>query len=386
MKVHLPSLASRITTLNSRALLSFLAFAGIVTAINVSIPLTADEVEQQWQPNIDRQLFSLKSTIDCQPRSEICLFGSSLIFTPILLCDAAYENLRFFGNHLDKACAYVRYRSCMHLQHILSAGGSDFSSVSNLCVAGNMMSDNLLVFKKLQMAGKLPTYAVLCLAPRDFLDSEAADEKHTPTAQLLSDFTPRAPLLFDLLQAVGVNRLLRAGEICADRLRNQLTYCRLSCQIIFGKRSNKKSLISPSMSSAQACRGDAYPDLRRYRQKYHPANLTILERQFQCLDEFLLQARRSGVSVIVVDMPLTEENLALLDKNIYSRYLANLASISRKHGAALISPAAEARYDRSDFMDSCHLKASGMHKCLQSIALAIRRDTRAAGKLHSVTR
>jgi len=139
------------------------------------------------------------------------------------------------------------------------------------------------------------------------------------------------------------------------------------------------------MSIAHARKGDAYQDLWRYRQKYNPPDLTILARQFQCLDEFLFQARRYGVSVIVVDMPLSKENLALLDKNVYSFYLTKLTCLSRKHGASLISPSSEARYDSSDFMDSCHMQASGMHKCLQSIASAIRRDTRAAGKLHSVT-
>ncbi|MCA0315963.1 MAG: hypothetical protein LCH63_19240 [Candidatus Melainabacteria bacterium] len=98
-----------------------------------------------------------------------------------------------------------------------------------------------------------------------------------------------------------------------------------------------------------------------YRSRYLPLNEKRLARQLGYLDEMLKLAREANYEVLLVGMPLTKENIAILGQDVYSRMQDRIAAVARKYQVTLLefNQNSKALYQSQEFADSVHLNEKG---------------------------
>jgi hypothetical protein len=101
-------------------------------------------------------------------------------------------------------------------------------------------------------------------------------------------------------------------------------------------------------------------DLGAYREMYLPVNEELFKKQQASFQKLLQLLRENKIPTVVVDMPLTDANLALLPRKTLSEYKSCLQNTCTINGARVWSP--QLNLALSDFSDSAHMNASGGKK------------------------
>ena len=90
--------------------------------------------------------------------------------------------------------------------------------------------------------------------------------------------------------------------------------------------------------------------------------------QKDAYDRLLALAASENIPVVVVSMPLTDANLALLDQPLLESYRHDVREIAQKHHAAFYNLQKSSRFEFSDFEDSAHLNEFGGKKFFDFLA------------------
>jgi lysophospholipase L1-like esterase len=85
----------------------------------------------------------------------------------------------------------------------------------------------------------------------------------------------------------------------------------------------------------------------------------------------LQTAKVKHIDVLLVNMPLTPDNLNLLPAPTLARYNQTIKNIAAKYQAKFLDWQQAPEYDSADFIDSCHLNARGGAKFYMHLADAI---------------
>ncbi len=97
-----------------------------------------------------------------------------------------------------------------------------------------------------------------------------------------------------------------------------------------------------------------------YKRRYCPPNQKRLQEQLQALDALLRQANAEGIQVILVEMPLTKENLAILQPSQYQQYKAGAKAITTKYDTSPVDfEDVGSHFEDAEFFDSAHLNKQG---------------------------
>jgi len=108
-------------------------------------------------------------------------------------------------------------------------------------------------------------------------------------------------------------------------------------------------------------------DLGDYSFRYNPPDFARLKIEAKSLDRLAASCRAKRIRLVIVNMPLTKENKALLDSNLHRDYKRILAGAARLNGCELID-ADRKEFVRADFIDSVHLNNYGSRKIQNLIA------------------
>ena len=109
-------------------------------------------------------------------------------------------------------------------------------------------------------------------------------------------------------------------------------------------------------------------DIETYRKLYNPPNFKMLAQQSSYLRRLLETARQSGISVLVVNMPLTRENTDTMAPEALNAYTSALARLTQKYGAGFLNIGSHSpEYTLADFEDCCHLNGRGGEKFYASL-------------------
>lgn len=333
-------------------------------------------------------VLKLRTFLDSrQDNPEILMLGSSLILFPSTRTDEemdgkAHRYDQWYIRHRVSADTVPRYFS-----KEIEATLKQAPRVCNLGVQGSIVSDQLLILRKALEWGKRPKLVILELAPRSFLDNMHKVIRSTPVYQVLGDFASAPPLFQD--GKVNQQALTALPGLVSYFYRVKADYRTLIVNIVAsamnrpmnnweaqeGIRRNKLvTLVNPEMEwqVSEKPLFEKYHDLEMYETIYNPPDPQFfVDEKADCL-RLLDLAKEAGVSVMVVDMPLSSRNRLLLAPLYQTKYRQFLEELEMERGIKVVNLAMVADINDDDFEDSAHLNAAGGKKLFAALCAAIK--------------
>jgi hypothetical protein len=323
---------------------------------------------------------------------DVLLMGSSLVLVPAVRCDDELRNRKtrydmwYYRNVIDT------YSDADYFSDRLTTLTGKPVTVCNAAVAASVVSDDYLIAKKYLLSGKRPKLAIVCVAPREFLDALRADVTQTATHSVLSDFST---FYDDLRRGKSFSVVANSAFGLAStfyRTRNDyLTFVTAVAARTTGHpvnlfeaaRAATTTAVTPVDSSNQPPEhGKSHPvykqplnklgDIPSYKQMYLPINEKQFETQQSYFVKLLALFKENHVPTVVVDFPVTSENYALLPPDILKRYKEFLATTCSAAGVPVLKPADKVSFvTATDFEDSAHMNASGGNKLFNALSESI---------------
>lgn len=342
---------------------------------------------------------------------DVLVLGSSLVLVPAVRCDDAFEGRKtrydaWYGrNHL------AEYTKSSYFQNLLEHATGNHYKLTNLGVIASVMSDHSLIFEKTLASGKEPKLVICALAPRDFMDNYRSQIDKTPVYQVLADVTSLGDLIDRGMPIAQVRDFLIGNlwyfyKVKVDyRTVATLATAKLSGHpvTLFNATQNKKvpttaksagGLCAPEEEAQQEVgvletkikpdytpKPNTLSDLEQYQHVYNPPNRTLFKQQTGYLEKMLKLANRNKINLVLVNMPLSDENKALITPGFYDQYLNTVASTANKYDIPFYNLDVRQNYTLSDFEDSCHMNYSGGQKFYNALVQAITTNKQTVAKL-----
>ncbi|MBX9949621.1 MAG: hypothetical protein K2Y39_10665 [Candidatus Obscuribacterales bacterium] len=315
-------------------------------------------------------------------RADMVVAGSSLVIFPHVLTDGYYEKVPVpVPDPIEYADFLTRYVDMAHFRSILmnfgfrvSASNRQVRSVIDLGVPSLMLSDCVLLFQKLEDNGALPDEVVLLLAPRDFMDNTVAVERNLFSHEINGRVTfralSRAGDAGEFLSGISAAAGYWANAWC-KQFRNSFERVSLAVKKL-GRQPNREVLQGGKIRK-QALQhfyfgNGKFSDLEIYEKRYNPPDHKRIKKELAAMGTLLDQLQSRNVHTVVVSMPLTEMNIALIDRDAHREILDGMRSACQSRSIRFLSAEQLGNYPSAAFVDSVHLNAKGGHEFFISLA------------------
>jgi len=358
----------------------YLSYGLLALAALLILDLSARLSYQYW--NIDRFDSPNKSWIwwavsdfHRQPQTpDIVLLGSSLMLEALNTGDATY---------LHKAQNVSLHHTSSCLQDDLQAKLGYKPHTFSFAIAGQMASDAYAIASTLLRGKDKPTTIVYGIAPRDFMDNTLTNVTTTETFRYLArvgdlskTFAAAKPSFFEVmdrgLENISFIYKHRVDLLCIQQHafksllegighRNLDTYKvpfelrRIALKDLLEDVASNETMVCPY--------GDPpvpYLDnLAEYRQRYAHMNARMFKNQLGYLEQLLQYGKEQKINVVLINMPLTSDNVALMPPGFYQNYLTQIQTLSAKYDSNLIDMNLPGTFNRGYFADSAHLNGLG---------------------------
>ncbi|HEY9679211.1 MAG TPA: hypothetical protein V6C76_14475 [Drouetiella sp.] len=283
---------------------------------------------------------------------EVVLLGSSIMQLPTwfadkgdILPDQAYYYFR--SASLEKKCATKR-------------------GILNLACPLTYASDVARIVEDRLSGTRKPDVIVYGIAPRDLFDNSVGEPNKSQFFAYLakrSDYLGNSDSYFSNVFDGAYNLILQGLFIYQKR--NEL--------IELAKMTGKEILRRNKPVEPAPVTMDIKRNLDEYRAHYENLNVDALNRQLKFLEALLATCERRQIRVILISMPLTNENKALLAKQLYPTFNQKLSTLANIYHQKLFQPE-DRDFESADFMDSVHLNARGSKKFIAQLVPLIRHE------------
>jgi hypothetical protein len=342
-------------------------------------------------------------------RPTVLLVGSSLAQYASNLCDFGV----FGAPDLNKEFAtYARFRYLDKLLLEKTTDAGQHYEVANMSNSGAMLSEDFLIIKE-AFAGKNPPKAVVLeIGPRDFIDNMTPDPYRSRLSQVLSKH--QEPFNWRLDRSVTENVDITAEKTSLFySMRGELHDClvKIACDTLHHPASVYQATImaklapppvsaqnspAPTVESAtktakpteagggtikfghidDAIGSEAMKQysVGEYHGRYLPINNAKWPVEVGCLKQIITYCKTKQIPLVLVNMPLTERNLAVLPDDFRVRYEKTIGTVCADAKAESNSTLSfvDLRNDRrfvvTDFRDTCHMRSVGGKKLAEIIA------------------
>ncbi len=353
-----------------------------------------------WKPlaNIDPESLPSAHTwvwwaareYQAEPRTpEIVILGASLLMHPISRLDADF---------LNKDVDYVHHhRSEYMAASIQQKLGTAVSRCFNFALPGAMVSDDYMVLRAMLTGKRKPAVVVLGLGVRDFSDSLVSCPAATPPFRYLKRYANTDDLV-DLVMPQLWQRfdywLGRAIYPHGKKLDAQVAMCE-STKNIIGKSfarvfpasalmeadpernapGNMRAEVEEGWFVVRAHQQLSFEDnTREYKRRFRSPNTSMFDIQEKFLEKFMADCHQKNIRVVLVNIPVTPANRALVPVGNYDRYLRLLHSTAQKWDACCVDLGEDHDFVATDFYDTCHMNAAGGKKFVDKIVSALQSD------------
>lgn len=365
-----------------------LAVLILVAAIDIWLN-TARPMSRVPTASLERgEVFNAMAALKQESRPpEVIVLGSSLVTAPVMQAEAAT---------LQRPVPRMTHRHSTVLEQALGRHFGYRPSVFCLAVGGEMVSDAYFIVTRVLESGQRPAAIVYGIAPRDFQDNLLPGIESSETFQTLSRledlpefiFSDRYPLERKADMVIG--RLWTLWRYKSDiktclTLRLKKTMEQVMPWVVFDKYGETLELKPRKRGQfPEEAKGTphAFPNLPlehisfaqarfEYIRRYNPPNDELIDSQFQYLDRLLALARKAGVGVLVINMPLSDFNRTLMPPGFYARYKQRLAQACRAGGADLADLATQPWGSESNYVDGVHITPRASRRFLAEVGRLI---------------
>ncbi|MCC7530216.1 MAG: hypothetical protein IT342_16960 [Candidatus Melainabacteria bacterium] len=313
-------------------------------------------------------------------KPDMVVAGSSLVISPHVLTDGYFEKVPVPVpdpfEYADFLSNYVEMAHFKKLYAQTSAGDVLLPSASivDLGVPSLMLSDCDLLFEKLQHNDALPETVVLLLAPRDFMDNTVAAERNLFMHEINGRITLKE--LFNSVRAqqffANLYSAINYGaNAWCKQFRSGGQRVALAIKKLGRKPRNQTLAGGPSREKAlhHFYFGDGkLSDLAVYQKRYNPPDHVRIKEQLAAMAKLLARLKANSVRIVVVSMPLTPRNIALIDKDAHTEILEGMRSVCKACAVPSLTEEDFGTYENSDFVDSVHLNVIGGDKFFRRLA------------------
>lgn len=376
----------------------FLLSLGLFAVVNAALvawqPLQPMAIERiptkpTWESHRTRNFMAGTQAPDA------VLFGSSLMMIPTACRDADYLNVT-----IDP----VVHPYSQYLQAKIAEKTGRQLKCFNFALPGGMISDHYMIVSSLFSNERKPKLAIFGLSLRDFIDSGVECAASTPAYHYFSRYKTESEI--DALLPLSMPSIFNRGQYLADRYIYLLGK-RLQIQVMAeeaissavtkaidsGERGNRgKQSLEPSaqvstkpdtnpdaaLSGTEVTEGMValqpnafYPwqdNSREYKKRFKSANQSMFKVQTEYFRRMILQLNSEGVEVLIVNMPLTPANMALMPKGSYEQYLSLIQQTAREPGCTLLDLNDGKTFVAGNFKDPVHMNGSGGKILIDKIA------------------
>ena len=321
----------------------------------------------------NRDLWSGAGSIDItvdgfkalKAKPTVVLLGSSLIMHPFWAMDAELGDVGDIFHHHES------YRLARDLQQ----GGVDITSVYSLAVFGEMISDAYIYVNDFLKGDKTPKLVVFGIAPRDFSDADLP----APTAS------------FTFKRLVGLKNIGRYASEYMPGWQEREEFVASHTCYLYGKRWRLSHETTKSVAKGFAKFGIASDtaevapaagfmlggtrderfkiSTKEYTRRYQGIGEKDLSLQLGFLNKILETCKNRGIKLVMVNMPLTEVNRALLPAGFYDRYRDQVSQLASNYSdnTKFVDLGTSPAFKDHDYWDTAHLNHLGGHKLLNAI-------------------
>ena len=373
------------------------ALFGLVLALAINIALEifqpASKVDPTKLPSTHTWIWWRTQEFAAQKTTPpVVLLGSSLMMIPISMQDAEYLRQPLDASqHWQSAYMQTRLEQQLLSHCVGQIPASNQLTCFNFAMPGAMVSDDYMIARTLLQDNHKPKVIVLGITLRDFVDSHLSCAAATDVFKYLSRFQsvddlvalsmPQIWQRLDYALSKGiwlVGKRLDLQVMLSDAVKNHIKPANASpisnqeTTPTTNIASKLKAEVEPGMFVLAPGDSSTYEDnSAEYRTRFKAVSATGFANQEQFLEMFCRQANDRGIKVVLANMPLTRENMALMPSGSYDHYLATVKNLSTRFHISFVDLNDGHTFTKVDFKDTAHMNAHGGQKLTDTIVKTI---------------
>jgi len=405
---------SRKNVLVSSACLAACLVAAFDLAASITHPLAAINTVNLDKGESYNTVVAIEKERKDTTAGAVFLLGSSLMVAPALQDEATYRQEPFKRFHDRRLKGFESYLSAALQSASIPVENKAVPPAYLLAVGGEMVSDAFILTREIlsqpfmNAPGKKENICIVYgIAPRDFHDNLLPRVDASPVFKIFAKMDD-LPQLFESEPTLSA---VDKGSACAERLSSFYRYRgdwqnlatirakRLieKCLpfVVFEKYSDslslkqqKKGLLpgealgTPQVVPQVALDHDSWLATEdEYKRRYNPYKPARYQAQFAYFERLLRYCQEGKATLIVVNMPLSTDNMKLLPPGTYQRYITAAAQMCNKYGVEFVDLNQMPWNKTANFVDSVHLNPQVSKAFLQKLAaLAARSNVAVAAR------
>lgn len=334
-------------------------------------------------PNRSAIWWTVKDFRQQKQTPDLIFMGSSLMMAALHGSDATY---------LQKPQNLVFHHHSQFCEDLLIEKGNYHVKTFAFAIGGQMASDAYAICSGLLTGQSKPKYIIYGIAPRDFMDNTLKSPASTETFRYLSKISDlrkiaiaARPSLWDRLDYyLGKISFLYGHRLDYLYLANHYEKALLSHFTAFKDLESIRAPFALRKIAMFELPEDFGPNelftrpynvadpfldnSAEYKQRYAQFDKHLFEQQIHYLEETMKICHNSGIALILVNMPLTEKNMALMPPNFYKDYYTTVNNMCDQNKFELIDLNKPSFFKKQYFSDTAHLNGLGGKLFFQTLA------------------
>lgn len=261
----------------------------------------------------------------------------------------------------------------------------------NLCTGLQVVSEAYLITEAITQQPRYPKVLIFGVALRDFIHDQYAAEWRCDS---FNSVAPYVPMTFDVMRNISNRTALQElilnhfwylyrnrtdfGNVLAANTKDLLehlpldkSFARLGADHLYHYQRRGFLFERWVPRQQEAFTEGVYKSHPEFLKQYFGmmqagiymgGNERTMAIQTHYLERLIALCKQKGITLVLVDMPLSPEMAALVPPDLYDAFRKFLGGISHDRGVALIDFFDDPAFDSPDFKDGVHLNYEGAQK------------------------
>lgn len=320
-------------------------------------------------------------------KPDIVLMGSSLMMTALNGGDAAYLNRPINpALHHSSTCFEAKLKEQFD---------QTFSTFA-FSVDGEMVSDAFVIAETLLRGPQKPEVIIYGIAPRDFMDhalpspaattifkylkriadlSHLDKEAYISTNEKIEHFFEKLSFIYQH-RPDFIYRQNALGMKLIGKLMPNYDFRTVQCPIHIRKQAfvelPEDTGLNEAIVEPPSAIEPFHDNSDEYRYRYKKINKKQMDSQFAFLQRLLYFCKENKIKMILVNMPLTQTNLDLMQPGYYEQYKNRVHTIAETGGAEVLDLNDTNTFPKKYFGDTVHLNSRGDVHFYSELAKALK--------------